>query len=153
MNIAIIKTAIGYLQLEEENNEITKVFHVGSSGIILPPNTDTLRIAEKEFIDYFDGKLKKFTFKMNPKGSAFQKKVWENLYDLGYGETISYKDLAFKSGYPNAARAVGTAMRMNPIVVAIPCHRVIPSSGKFGNYSAGGPANKDWLLTFEKQNI
>ncbi len=152
MEIAIVNTPIGYLQFEEENEAITKIFHIGTSALNLPPNTPLLRKAVKEMEDYFNGSLKKFTIKMNPEGTEFHKKVWKNLYDLEYGKTLSYKELAILSGSPNAARAVGTAMRKNPIVVAIPCHRIVPSSGKLGNYSAGGPSNKDWLLTFENQN-
>ncbi len=153
MNIAVINTPIGYLQFEEENKEITQIFHIGSKGVDIEPTTPLLKIAVKEFEDYFNGSLKKFTFKMNPKGTDFQKQVWENLLNLDFGKTISYKELAIQSGKPNAARAVGSAMRKNPIVIAIPCHRVVPSSGKLGNYSAGGTANKDWLLTFENQNL
>ncbi len=153
MEIAIVNTPIGFLQFEEENEAITKIFYIGTTGLNLPPNTPLLRKAVQEMQDYFNGSLKKFTIKMNPEGTEFHKKVWKNLYDLEYGKTISYKELAIKSGSPNAARAVGTAMRKNPIVVAIPCHRVVPSNGKLGNYSAGGPSNKDWLLTFENQNL
>ena len=69
-----------------------------------------------------------------------------------FGSTVTYKDLAEKTGNPKAVRAVGSAMRTNPIILAIPCHRVLKSDGSLGNYSAGGPANKDWLLTFENQN-
>ncbi len=153
MNIAIVHTPIGFLQFEEEENAITKVFYIGTKGDEIPANTPLLKKAIKEFEDYFNGSIKKFTFKMNPEGTEFQKNVWNNLLNIEYGKTISYKELAILSNSPNAARAVGSAMRKNPIVIAVPCHRVVPSSGKLGNYSAGGPFNKDWLLTFENQNL
>ena len=81
-----------------------------------------------------------------------RRKVLEELQKIPYGSTTTYKELAEKTGNPKAVRAVGSAMRTNPIILAIPCHRVLKSDGSLGNYSAGGPANKDWLLTFENQN-
>ena len=81
-----------------------------------------------------------------------EKKVLEELMKVPYGSTTTYKELAEKTGNPKAVRAVGSAMRTNPIIIVIPCHRVLQTGGGLGNYSAGGPANKDWLLTFENQN-
>ena len=81
---------------------------------------------------------------------AFHHTVLETLCDVPLGETITYGDLAEAAGNPRAARAVGAAMRANPIPVFVPCHRVLPSSGGLGNYSgAGGPDTKAWLLAHE----
>ena len=96
--------------------------------------------------------LKEFTLPLNPKVSPYRRKVLEQLMKVPYAETVTYKDLAVATGNTQAVRAVGSAMRTNPIILAIPCHRVLKSDGSLGNYSAGGPANKDWLLTFENQN-
>ena len=65
---------------------------------------------------------------------------------------VSIDYLLERTDNPKAVRAVGSAMRTNPIIIVIPCHRVLQAGGGLGNYSAGGPANKEWLLTFEKQN-
>ena len=78
----------------------------------------------------------------------FQSAVWDVLLHVPYGETVSYAELAMNAGHPGAARAVGTAMRVNPLPIIIPCHRVLPSSGELGHYTPG-PQRKRWLLTHE----
>ncbi len=84
-------------------------------------------------------------------GTSFQLKVWRTLLEIPYGTTTTYGDIASKIGHPKAYRAVGTAVGANPMPVIIPCHRVLPSSGKIGNYSWGGPKRKIALLESEKQ--
>uniref|UniRef100_A0A8C3WZ75 Methylated-DNA--protein-cysteine methyltransferase n=1 Tax=Catagonus wagneri TaxID=51154 RepID=A0A8C3WZ75_9CETA len=74
--------------------------------------------------------------------------LWKLLKAVKFGETVSYQQLAALAGIPRAARAVGGAMRSNPIPILIPCHRVVLSSGAMGNYS-GGVAVKEWLLAHE----
>lgn len=86
------------------------------------------------------------------KGTAFQKSVWTELLKIPYGVTTSYSDIAARTGNPKAVRAVGTAIGKNPVCILIPCHRVIPSTGKVGNY-AYGPDMKKSLLLLEKENI
>lgn len=88
-----------------------------------------------ELEEYFNLKRKKFTVQIDPTGTPFQKKVWSTLQKIPYGKTISYKELAEKSG--SVARAVGQANAANPIPIIIPCHRVINFSGKLGGYSCG----------------
>lgn len=95
--------------------------------------------------EYFEGKRKKFDVKLNLLGTPFQKKVWKALMDIGYGKTLSYKDLAVKIGKPTAFRAVGNANAQNPVPIIIPCHRVIKADGKLGGYGGG--------LTLKKQLI
>jgi methylated-DNA-[protein]-cysteine S-methyltransferase len=74
--------------------------------------------------------------------------VLEKLRDVPRGETVSYGELAARAGNPKASRAVGSACATNPIPIVVPCHRVLPSTGKLGNY-AGGPERKRTLLTLE----
>ncbi|MGZ4035714.1 MAG: methylated-DNA--[protein]-cysteine S-methyltransferase, partial [Bacteroidia bacterium] len=92
---------------------------------------------------------KEFGLKLNPQGSEFQKKVWNQLLEVPFGKTNSYLDISKKLGDPNATRAVGNANGSNPICIIIPCHRVIGSSGKLVGYS-GGLWRKVWLLNHEK---
>ena len=81
--------------------------------------------------------------------SSFQSKVYSELLRLDYGSTISYKTLAEKCGFPNAFRAVGSAMAKNPLPLIIPCHRVIKSNGDYGNYSPSAEI-KRFLIDFER---
>jgi methylated-DNA-[protein]-cysteine S-methyltransferase len=101
---------------------------------------------------YFAGDLKNFTLPMAPEGTNFQRRVWQNLCDIPYGETISYGQLAQRIGNPNASRAVGLANGSNPIPIIIPCHRVIGSNGKLTGYGGGLPI-KEKLLALERQQL
>ena len=85
-------------------------------------------------------------------GTAFQKKVWAAARKIPYGETRTYAQIAKAIGHPKAVRAVGTALGKNPACVAVPCHRVVPSSGGIGNY-AYGTAMKRWLLDHEAGRV
>jgi methylated-DNA-[protein]-cysteine S-methyltransferase len=86
--------------------------------------------------------------------SEFDKKVYKQLVRTSIGETLSYQQLASKVGNKNASRAVGSSMRRNPLPLLIPCHRVIKSDGKLGNYSApGGISKKQEILSFERHKV
>jgi len=101
---------------------------------------------------YFAGELENFDLPLAPEGTAFQKKVWDELCQIPYGETISYGALAKRIGNPNASRAVGLANGSNPIPIVIPCHRVIGSNGKLTGYGGGLPI-KEKLLALEKRQL
>lgn len=101
---------------------------------------------------YFAGELEEFDLPLAPEGTAFQLKVWENLCDIPFGETISYGELARRIGNPNASRAVGLANGSNPIPIIIPCHRVIGSNGKLTGYGGGLPI-KEKLLALERKQL
>jgi len=92
-----------------------------------------------------------FDFKYDLQGTDFQKKVWHALEQIPYGETRSYKDIATAIGNAKASRAVGMANNRNPITIAVPCHRVIGSSGKLVGY-AGGLEMKEKVLELESKN-
>ena len=152
MNSTALYTPIGWLKISEEDGLITEITHSGYSADFQQCTTPLLEEAKKQLCEYFDGTRYTFELPLKITGTDFNKKVLEELSKVPYGQTVTYKELAIRCGSPKAARAVGTTMRKNPFVIVLPCHRVLPQSGKVGNYSAGGPANKDWLLTFEKQN-
>lgn len=104
---------------------------------------------ENAIIDYLSGKLKEIGIKPYfLTGSEFEKKVWNSAISIPYGSTISYKDLAQRAGHPLACRAAGTAMKNNPVMLAVPCHRVIKSNGKLGNFG-GGVEIKNFLVNLE----
>lgn len=98
---------------------------------------------------YFAGSRREFALPLAPRGTAFQLRVWEELQRIGYGETISYVELATRVGNPKASRAVGLANGQNPISIIIPCHRVIGANGKLTGYGGGLPI-KEALLRLER---
>jgi len=104
--------------------------------------------AIEEIEAYFRGKIRDFSLPLEIKGTPFQKKVWEALMSIPYGETRSYGDIAKAIGNPKAFRAVGWANAQNPIPIVIPCHRVIQSDGSLGGYG-GGLELKRKLLDLE----
>ena len=105
---------------------------------------------ERQLKDYFSGKLKKFSLKLDFNGTEFQKKVWKALLTIPFGETRSYAEIAKQIGSPKAVRAVGAANGKNPISIIAPCHRVIGANGKLTGF-AGGLKAKALLLGLESQ--
>jgi methylated-DNA-[protein]-cysteine S-methyltransferase len=107
-----------------------------------------LKACLKQIDEYFKGKRKEFLLNLEPLGTNFQKRVWQQLRKISFGETVSYGDIANAIDNPNACRAVGNANRINPICIIIPCHRVIGSDGSLTGYG-GGLWRKEWLLEHE----
>lgn len=104
-----------------------------------------------QIIEYFQGKRKSFDFKYELRGTEFQKKVWNALLEIPYGETRSYQEIAEMIGNKKASRAVGMANNRNPITIVVPCHRVIGKNGKLVGYF-GGVEMKESLINIEKKN-
>ena len=96
-----------------------------------------VRQAEQELREYFAGRRRTFTVKQDLEGTEFQRKAWQAMRKIPFGETISYGDQARKVGKPKAYRAVGSANGKNPIPIIVPCHRVLASDGSLGGYSLG----------------
>ena len=111
-------------------------------------NHPVLLEAERQLKDYFAGKRRKFSLNLDFVGTGFQKKVWEALLSIPFGETRSYAQIARQIGRPQAVRAVGAANGRNPISIIAPCHRVIGSGGKLTGF-AGGLEAKAFLLRME----
>lgn len=102
-----------------------------------------------EIIDYLEGRSKAFTFSMDLHGTPFQQAVWKALQELEYGQIVTYTDIAERIGKPKSVRAVGSAIGANPVLIFVPCHRVIAKSGKLGGFRAGLDM-KEQLLELEK---
>jgi len=102
-----------------------------------------------ELIDYLEGRLKNFTLPLDLQGTQFQQSVWQALRELQYGQTVSYTDIAETIGKPKSVRAVATAIGANPVLILVPCHRVVAKSGKLGGFRAGLEMKKE-LLKLEK---
>lgn len=112
------------------------------------PSEPVLVEAEKQLGEYFAGNRDKFDLELDFAGTKFQKKVWEALLTIPFGETRSYLQIATQVGNPKATRAVGAANGKNPISIVAPCHRVIGSSGALTGF-AGGIEAKEFLLDLE----
>ena len=111
-------------------------------------NHPILLKAEQQLKDYFAGKLKSFSIALDFAGTEFQKKVWNALLTIPFGETRSYSQIAKQIGSPKAVRAVGAANGKNPLSIIAPCHRVIGANGKLTGF-AGGLEAKACLLGIE----
>lgn len=141
------KSLIGWLDVRAEKDGIHSVSLSSAEplGIMNDP------LAEKciaELQEYFAGLRTIFDLPLAPLGTPFQMEVWRAAQAIPYGETRSYAELAAMIGRPSAARAVGNALKRNPIAILIPCHRIVPSNGSLGGY-AWGKEKKEVLLALE----
>jgi methylated-DNA-[protein]-cysteine S-methyltransferase len=112
------------------------------------PQNKLLKQAKRELLEYFAGRRKRFEVALAPEGTAFQRAVWKAIAKVGFGETISYGELARRAGHPGSARAAGAATGRNPIGIIVPCHRIMGADGSLTGY-AGGLARKRALLALE----
>jgi methylated-DNA-[protein]-cysteine S-methyltransferase len=110
---------------------------------------DPILAAAREQVEaYFDMRLTQFDLPLEAGGTEFQQRVWESLRTIPFGETISYAELARRVGNPKAVRAVGAANGRNPLMIIVPCHRVIGADGSLTGFG-GGIDRKRWLLDHE----
>jgi methylated-DNA-[protein]-cysteine S-methyltransferase len=138
---------------ERSAEDITSIINrlqPGAEHMSTPMITDWLR----QLIEYFDGQRRSFQMQLeNDNLSTFAKNVHQELINVPYGQVVTYGELAVRAGSPRAARAVGRVMSSNPFPLIVPCHRVVNTGGRIGNYSAAhGSTTKAWLLDFEKNN-
>ncbi|MGG0670020.1 methylated-DNA--[protein]-cysteine S-methyltransferase [Sporosarcina koreensis] len=103
----------------------------------------------KELIDYVEGKRKEFTMPLDLHGTPFQQSVWMALQEIPYGQTVSYSDIAERIQNPKSVRAVGAAIGANPLLITVPCHRVIGKNGNLTGFR-GGLDMKKQLLALEQ---
>lgn len=141
------KSPIGVLEIELKNDIVLGLKVVKSCDNVSEVTGYFAQVA-KQLDEYFAGKRTKFELNISPKGTEFQKKVWAELLKIPYGKTKSYQEIAEAVGKPNAQRAVGSACSKNPILLLIPCHRVIAKSGKLTGF-AYGLKKKEALLDLE----
>ena len=131
-----------------ENDKSWRVPHLDSA---VPANSHPVLFeTEMQLTEYFAGTRKKFTLPLDFTGTEFNKKVWQALLAIPYGETRTYGQLAKQLGDPSLARAVGAANGKNPISIVAPCHRVIGANGKLTGF-AGGLNVKAFLLNLESE--
>lgn len=145
---------IGELEITASNNKLLSVLFVQTekNNLDKQPVSFSPIIAEtkKQLAAFFSKELTEFNLPLNPAGTAFQKQVWNVLLKIPYGTTISYLALAKKLDDADLIRAAATANGKNPIVIIIPCHRVIGADGKLVGYS-GNLWRKKWLINHESK--
>ena len=107
-----------------------------------------LQQAKRELAEYFGGEREHFETALAPKGTPFQRAVWKAISTVGFGETITYGELARRAGCPGSARAAGAATGRNPLTIIVPCHRIVGSDRSLTGY-AGGLDRKRALLALE----
>lgn len=139
-NGCLVKTNVGTFGVIEEDGEIIALRLDGTlPSDCIQHQTDLLLEAKKQLFEYVDKKRKSFDLPLKMVGTEFQKKVWQALITIPYGETMSYQTLAERVGSPKACRAVGAANGKNPIAIFVPCHRVIGKNGTMTGFGGGIP--------------
>lgn len=155
--IKYVDFKLGKIGIVEENGKIVKIVIINkndennkNADDFVEKDTKLLVKAKNELEEYFDGKRKEFDLPLKQEGTEFQKKVWNALSKIPYGETRTYKEIAKMIGNEKASRAVGMANNKNNIPIIIPCHRVIGSNGKLVGYALGLDM-KQYLLDLESK--
>ncbi|WP_103068869.1 methylated-DNA--[protein]-cysteine S-methyltransferase [Aquimarina sediminis] len=144
-----IETPLGIATISGDKNGITSVSVTKESKHT--PSTEIpehLQKAVSQLNEYFKGRRTDFDLTLNPSGTDFQKRVWNELLKIPFGKTVSYLDIAKRLGDPKTIRAAASANGKNPLWIIVPCHRVIGSDGSLTGY-AGGLWRKKWLLNHE----
>lgn len=148
----VFKTPIGRLKVCDKCGRITGLYLLQEDGTEdlhnYAKHSDLLYEAYKQINEYFAGNRREFDLPLEPEGTPFQQMVWRELQNIPYGETRSYEDIAVAIGNKRAVRAVGQANGRNPIIIIIPCHRVICKSGDIAGFSCGVDV-KRYLLALE----
>lgn len=150
----IYNSPVGKLQLIASDKGLFAVlppnhFRTASDELIENNTSPILLKTEKQLAEYFEGKRKKFDIKLEIRGTVFQINAWRELQNIPYGETISYGQQATRIGDAKKARAAGIANSRNPLMIIVPCHRVIGASGALTGFG-GGLDMKQKLLDLEK---
>ena len=144
-------TAMGTIWITADKEAVTGIRFGGPDASGTGAGNALTGMAAEQLKEYFAGKRTSFTIPLRPSGSDFQRLVWSALADIPYGQTRSYKQVAGMIGRPSASRAVGMANNKNPILIMLPCHRVVGSDGSLTGYAAGLSV-KQKLLELEQRN-
>ena len=163
---SVLNTPIGLLRIIASQDAVLGVEQAGRERLDAGTQADQIpadriitgdasgelvKDCKVQLTEYFAGERRAFDLPVSPEGTDFQKNVWNHLRDIPYGETRTYGELAEMTGNKKASRAVGMANHCNPILILIPCHRVIGADGSLTGYAAGIEAKK-YLLTMEKRH-
>lgn len=154
-NLYLAATAKGLCFVGSQNmpfDELSVWANKRFPGIPLTEDREILIPYESEVIEYLEGKRKCFTVSYDVKGTPFQQAVWSALSKIPYGHTKTYSDIANIIKKPAAVRAVGTAIGANPLLIAVPCHRIVGKNGNLTGYRGGLDMKSD-LLDLERKGL
>ncbi len=148
--LLLVASDAGLVAIRFEQNRHGAAPHASSVRATEPSDVEAriLDEARMQLDAYFAGALREFDLPLSPHGTPFQSRVWSALREIPFGQTISYAELARRTGDVKAARAVGAANGRNPIPIIVPCHRVIGANGSLVGFG-GGLERKQWLLEHE----
>ncbi len=149
MNTSVFSVKIGNFRLTEADGMVIRLEYTQQPEG--EPVTDLARTVQRQLQEYCTGTRKAFDFPYELRGTEFQRAVWQALEKIPYGETRTYKEIAADMGNPKACRAVGGAIHRNPILIAVPCHRVVGADGGLTGFAAGTEL-KEILLRLEGWN-
>jgi methylated-DNA-[protein]-cysteine S-methyltransferase len=143
---------IGWVRIVEQEGWILEIYTVDKveENIQNVKCTPAIQETIRQLTEYFEGKRQEFDLPLAPAGTPFQKKVWAALQTIPYGETRTYGQIACQIGNPKACRAVGMANHRNPLLIVVPCHRVVGADGTLTGYAAG-LERKQMLLELESK--
>jgi methylated-DNA-[protein]-cysteine S-methyltransferase len=152
-NVWYYDSPVGTLGIAEDGVGITDIFRADGAKPdgLSEAETSMIKMAAQQLKEYFEGRRRDFELPLSLNGTSFQRSVWKALQAIPYGETRSYRQIAEQAGSPKACRAVGMANHRNPVMIVVPCHRVIGADGSMVGYG-GGLEMKEFLLRLEGKN-
>lgn len=151
MDTCIVNSPFGFTQITGDEQGVSSITVLNSEETVSDIIPECLQDCAYQLQEYFEGQREVFNLKLNPQGTDFQKRVWQQLVKIPFGKTISYLELSKRLGDVKAIRAAASANGKNPLWIIVPCHRVIGSDGSLTGY-AGGLSRKQWLLNHESPN-
>lgn len=158
VSLRVVPSPLGDLRLVASDSGLRAVVWPGEDHVGRVPDDVVpaegrrgvhLDRAAAQLVDYFEGRALAFDLPLDVAGTPFQRQAWRALSTIPYGQTITYAEQARVIGRPTAARAVGSANRVNPVGIVVPCHRVVAAGGALAGFAAGLPV-KAWLLDHER---
>ena len=157
VHFGFVETPLGRLRVTAVRDGLTGIGFDGDRyappldpAWVHDPAHPAVHRAATQLTAYFALERRVFDLPLAPAGTAFQRDVWGAIYTVPAGDTISYAELARRSGHPGSARAVGAATGRNPLAIVVPCHRIVGSDGSLTGY-AGGLERKRALLELEQK--
>lgn len=151
--VCYMDSPVGTLGVAEDGIGVSDIFFVDKNApeIGAQGKTELLQTVCSQLREYFAQSRREFTFPLSLQGTPFQRRVWQALCKIPYGETRSYSEIARAIGSEKACRAVGMANHRNPVAIVVPCHRVVGAKGALVGYGGGLPV-KEYLLLLERGN-
>lgn len=153
-NVFFYDTKYGKIAIADDGSSITNICFEEDISVLGMRlwETELIKNTGKRINEYLENRRRNFDLPINPKGTSFQKEVWNEVLKIPFGETVSYKEIANRLGRPKSYRAVSNAISKNPLLFIVPCHRVIMSDGNIGKY-IGGEKMKEELIRMERMRV